>query len=346
MLLVVVLALFLWGAGHLAGMPMRGRWILVALLYLAVLAANIALPESHPIREMTGGSARDWMAIGAIAGLVLLYRQALAWLRERVRPENRANEIPATLQGASEIERNARHIALREIGGPGQARLKAASVLVVGAGGLGSGALQALGGVGIGTIGVIDDDIVEATNLQRQTIHTDDRIGMPKVFSAKAALLAQNPYLTIRPYNRRLTPDIAETLTQEYDLVLDGTDDPETRYVVNSACVKTGTPLISAAISQWEGQIGVFAPAKDGPCYACTFPRAPAAGLAPRCAEAGVLGPLPGVIGSLMAAEAVKWLAGAGEPLIGRLLIYDALYAETRIIKTPRQPDCAVCGEI
>ena len=344
MLVVLAMAVFLWGIGHIADMPARGRWILIALLYLAVLAVNIALPDGHPIREMTGGSTRDWMILGAVVGVFLAYREGLRWLRQRVRPENQSPEKISEKQGYSEIERNARHITLREIGGPGQARLKASSVLVVGAGGLGSAALQALGAAGVGRIGVIDDDIVEATNLQRQSIHTDDRIGIPKVFSAEAALKAQNPYLDVRPYNRRMTQDIARDLVAEYDLVLDGTDDPETRYVVNAAAVATETPLISAAISQWEGQIGVFAPSENGPCYACVFPKAPKAGLAPSCAEAGVLGPLPAVFGALMAAEAVKWLSGAGEPLLGRLMIYDALYADSRIIKAARRPDCAVCG--
>lgn len=343
MALVLALAVFLWGIGHLAGMPVRGRWLLIGLLYVAVLAVNVALPEAHPIREATGGTPRDWIALGAVVGAVLAYRAGLSWVRARVRPENRPG-TEGERQGTSEIERNARHIALREIGGPGQARLKAASVLVVGAGGLGSGALQALGAAGVGTIGIIDPDVVEATNLQRQSIHTDARIGMPKVFSAQAALTAQNPYLTVRPYHRALTEEIAADLMGEYDLVLDGTDDSSTRYAVNAAAVATGTPLIAAAISQWEGQIGVFAPSESGPCYACTFPEAPADGLAPSCAEAGVLGPLPVVFGALMAAEAVKWLSGAGEPLLGRLLIYDALYADSRIIRTPRRAGCPVCG--
>ncbi|MEL7345479.1 MAG: HesA/MoeB/ThiF family protein [Pseudomonadota bacterium] len=345
MIVVVALGVLLWGIGRMADLPVRGRWILVALLYLAVLAVNIALPDGHPLREMTGGSPRDWMVVGGMVAVVLAYRQGLGWLRARVRPENRGDVAVSGRQGRSEIERNARHIALREIGGPGQASLKSASVLVVGAGGLGSAALQALGAAGIGRIGIVDPDVVEVTNLQRQSIHTDDRIGMPKVFSAQAALKAQNPYLDVRPYNRRLTAEIAQDLMSDYDLVLDGTDDVETRYVINAAAVATETPLISAAISQWEGQIGVFAPAEGGPCYACTFPVGPKAGLAPSCAEAGVLGPLPAVFGALMAAEAVKWLTGAGEPLAGRLLIYDAQYAESRIIKTPRRLECSVCGD-
>ena len=263
-------------------------------------------------------------------------------LRKRVRPENKPRE--QVHDSSVELDRNARHIVLREIGGPGQKRLKQARVLVVGAGGLGSPALQYLAAAGVGTIGVIDDDVVENSNLQRQVIHTDARIGMPKVFSAEAAMTAQNPFVTVRPYNRRLTADIAAELFQDYDLILDGTDDVATRYLVNETAVAAKLPLVSAAISQWEGQISLFDPSRGAPCYACVFPNPAADGLAPSCAEGGVLGPLPGIIGAMMAAEAVKLLAGAGTPLLGRMLIYDALYAESRVITVKRREDCRVCG--
>ena len=242
------------------------------------------------------------------------------------------------------MERNARHIVLREIGGPGQKRLKEARVLVIGAGGLGSPALQYLAAAGVGTIGVIDDDVVENSNLGRQVIHTDARIGMPKVFSAEQAMKAQNPFVTIRPYHRRLTPEIADDLFADYDLVLDGTDDADTRYLVNETAVKAKLPLISGAITQWEGQISLFDPSRGGPCYACVFPEKAADGLAPSCAEGGVLGPLPGVIGTMMAVEALKHLAGAGETLLGRMLIYDGLYGDVRTIRLKRRSDCSCCG--
>jgi molybdopterin/thiamine biosynthesis adenylyltransferase len=251
---------------------------------------------------------------------------------------------PPKAATADLLRRQARHITLREIGGPGQKRISAAKVLVVGAGGLGSPALQYLAAAGVGTIGVIDDDAVEVTNLQRQVIHTDDRIGMPKVFSAEIAMKAQNPAVEVRPYNRRLEPDIAEALFADYDLVLDGTDNFETRYLVNRAAFAAGKPLVAAALSQWEGQISVYAPREGTPCYACIFPQAPAPGLAPSCAEAGVLGPLPGVVGAMMAVEAVKEITGAGESLRGRMLIYDALHAEARVIALKKRAGCAVCG--
>jgi molybdopterin/thiamine biosynthesis adenylyltransferase len=233
---------------------------------------------------------------------------------------------------------------LREIGGTGQKRLKAARVLVIGAGGLGSPALLYLAAAGVGTIGVIDDDAVDLSNLQRQIAHTDARIGTPKVFSAEAAMTARNPFVTVRPYHRRLTAEIAEELFADYDLILDGTDSLSTRRAANAAAVKLGKPLLSAAITQWEGQISLYHPAAGGPCYACVFPEDPAPGLVPTCAEAGVAGPLPGVLGAMLAVEAVKWIAGAGEPLLGRMLIYDALYGETRAIALKRREGCPVCG--
>ena len=213
----------------------------------------------------------------------------------------------------------------------------------LGAGGLGSPALLYLAGAGVGTIGVIDPDVVEGSNLQRQVIHTDARIGMPKVFSAELAMRALNPFIEVRPYNRKLDQATA-SLVAEYDLVLDGTDDFDTRDLVNRACVAAGVPLISGAITQWEGQVSLFDPAHGAPCYACVFPVKPARGLVPTCAEAGVAAPLPGIIGAIMAMEAVKHLTGAGETLAGRLMIHDALYAETRVIAVKRRADCAVCG--
>ena len=191
---------------------------------------------------------------------------------------------------------------------------------------------------------MIDDDEVSNSNLQRQVIHSDARIGMPKVFSAEAAMTALNPFIAIRPYKRRLSADDAETLFADYDLILDGSDNFDTRYMVNAAAVAAKKPLISAAITQWEGQISLYDPARDAPCYACIFPNRPADGLAPACAEAGVMGALPGVMGSMMAVEAIKEIAGAGEGLRGRMLIYDALYGETRQIALKRSPGCAVCG--
>lgn len=342
MAVVLVLGAGLWIFGRFIGAPVSARMLMLGLLYVAVLAVNIAFPEGHPLRQATGGSAAEWLVIGVLAGAVWLYAQGLGRLRARVRPENKSSEAPGGSSG-TKFERAARHIVLREIGGMGQQKIEAARVLVIGAGGLGAPALQYLAAAGVGTIGVIDDDVVELSNLQRQTIHTDDRIGMPKVFSAEAALRAQNPFVAVRPYNRRLTGDIVEELFGDYDLVLDGTDDTDTRYIANRAAVAKGLPLVSGAISQWEGQISVFDPARGGPCYACVFPVPAAPGVSQTCAEAGVAGPLPGVIGSMMALEALKVIVDAGETLRGRMLIYDGLYSETRIVTVSKNPDCPVC---
>lgn len=344
MSLVLVIAAALWGLGHHLRMPVTGRLLMIALLYVAVLMVHVALPAGHPLRETTGGSAGEWLVLGGLGALIWLYSRGLKSLKARVRPENKPQE--GQKSSAIELERNSRHIVLREIGGPGQKRLKEARVLVIGAGGLGSPALQYLAAAGVGTIGVIDHDIVENSNLQRQVIHTDEHIGMPKVFSAELAMKAQNPFVTVRPYNRKLTAEIASGLFADYDLVLDGTDDAATRYMVNETAVALKLPLVSAAISQWEGQISIFDPSRGAPCYQCVFPEAAAPGLAPSCAEGGVLGPLPGVVGAMMAVEAIKLLSGAGEPLVGRMLIYDALYADVRIIGVKRRETCPVCGMI
>jgi molybdopterin/thiamine biosynthesis adenylyltransferase len=344
MIVVFVMAAFLWGMGAVMKTPHQARWIMIGLLFVGVLGVHLILPDGHPLREGLGGSPALWVMLGVFAGLAYFYRKGLMWIRARTNPV--AFDPPETGKTFSEVEleRYARHIVLREIGGPGQKALKEAKVLVVGAGGLGSPALMYLAASGVGTIGVIDGDVVENTNLQRQIIHADARIGMAKVFSAETAMKAQNPFTKVRPYNRRLTADMAADLIADYDLVLDGTDNFETRYLVNKTCVDLGKPLIGAALTQWEGQISVYRGHGDVPCYACIFPNAPDASLAPSCAEAGVASPLTGVVGSMMAVEAIKLVCDAGQSLEGEMLIYDALYGETRKIKLKRDANCAVCG--
>lgn len=322
--------------------PRSTRWAVIGMLYLAMLVASFLPPEKNPIRLMSGETPAFWLLLGGFALIVLLYRAGLNWLRARAQqPEEIVSEGPFT---DTELNRYARHIVLREVGGLGQKKLKDAKVLVVGAGGLGSPVLLYLAAAGVGTIGVVDDDEVDNSNLQRQVIHTDMTIGTEKVYSAAQAMISQNPFVIVKPYHRRLSEEIASDLISEYDLVLDGTDNFDTRYLVNRICVEQKKPLISGALSQWEGQLSVFDPAHDAPCYQCVFPEAPAPGLAPSCSEAGVIGPLPGVIGSMMAVEAVKVIAGAGEPLRGEMMIYDALYGESRKITLKRRADCPVCG--
>jgi len=346
MVLVFGLAALLWGIGALMGAPKAARFIMIGLLYVGVLSLHIALPEGHPLRMATGESGAFWLIFGGVAVLAYAYSAVLDRLRSRARKIEEAQPlVDAPPLSDTELNRYARHIVLREVGGMGQRALKEAKVLVIGAGGLGSPALQYLTAAGVGTIGVIDDDFVDNTNLQRQVIHVDENIGMSKVFSAQAAMEAQNPFVTVRPYDRRLTEDIAADLFADYDLVLDGSDSFATRDLVNRTCVALGLPLISAAITQWEGQISLFDPARGAPCYACVFPNEPADGLAPSCAEAGVIGPLPGVLGSMMAVEAIKQITGAGETLTGAMLIYDGLYGETRRIAVTRNSDCPVCSQ-
>lgn len=346
MILVFGLAAMLWGIGAILGTPRYLRWGLIALLWLAVVALHLTLPDGHALREATGSDARFWLLLGLFGLLATAYRTGLRALRAKAAPKTApAATDPKAPFREAELDRYARHIMLREIGGPGQRKLKNARVLVIGAGGLGSPALLYLAAAGVGTIGVVDDDTVDGSNLQRQIIHADQRIGMPKVFSAETAMRALNPFIEVRPYNRRLTEADAEALFADYDLILDGTDNFDTRYMSNRVAAKLGKPLISGAITQWEGQLSLFHPATGTPCYECVFPTRPAPGMVPSCAEAGVAAPLPGVIGSMMATEAVKHLTGAGETLRGRLMIHDALYAETRVIGIKPRPDCPVCGQ-
>lgn len=347
--LFLLLAAALWGLGWLLRAPYSARAGMIGLLYLAVVVALLVLPEGTPLRAQLGGSAGNWLVLGGLGALGYAYARILRRVRKRVRVENRAPpEAEATDPDAplndAELDRYARHIVLRELGGMGQRKLKAAKVLVIGAGGLGAPVLQYLAAAGVGRIGVVDDDVVDLSNLQRQVIHGTATLGMPKVFSAQQAVAALNPHVELRPYHRRLTDDIATDLIGDYDLVLDGCDDFATRALVNRVCVAAGIPLISGAITQWEGQVSLFDPARGGPCYACVFPEEPAPGLAPSCAEGGVVGPLPGVIGSMMALEAIKRICDIGAPLTGTLLIYDGLWGETRRIAVTRSPGCPVCG--
>lgn len=244
----------------------------------------------------------------------------------------------------AELDRYQRQIMLREIGGPGQRALRGAQVTVIGAGGLGAPALLYLAATGIGRLRIIDDDQVDLSNLHRQVIHDSAGIGTAKTTSAATRIKALNPHVTCETCPERLTKANAAALLDGSDLVLDGCDNFATRALVNRICVGAKIPLIWGAISQWEGQLALFDPARGGPCLACIFPQAPAEGLAPSCAEAGVAGPLPGVIGTMMALEAVKQITGAGASLRGAMLIYDGLWGETRRISLTARAGCPVCG--
>jgi molybdopterin/thiamine biosynthesis adenylyltransferase len=249
-----------------------------------------------------------------------------------------------------EVERYARHLVLREIGGPGQQKLKAASVLVVGAGGLGAPAALYLAAAGVGRLGLIDADVVALSNLQRQVIYGTSDVGRGKVVAAGQRLAFLNPYVTIEPHPLMLDAANANDLVRDYDLVLDGTDSFETRFAVNAACYAEGKPLVSGAIGRWTGQLALFEAGltrgrplgERKPCYRCLVPDIPPD--AETCQAVGVMGALAGAVGSMMALEAIKQITGAGETLSGRLLIYDALSAEMRTVGLGPDPECEVCG--
>jgi len=254
-------------------------------------------------------------------------------------------EHPATLPPLSndEIARYSRHLLLPEVGLEGQQKLKAAKVLCVGTGGLGSPLAFYLAAAGIGTLGLVDFDVVDESNLQRQIIHTTKDVGRPKIDSATEKLTALNPYMKVVKHETMLTSANALEIIRDYDIVADGTDNFPTRYLVNDACVLTGKPNAYGSIFRFEGQASVFA-TKEGPCYRCLYPEPPPPGLVPSCAEGGVLGILPGLVGVIQATEVIKLILGQGQPLIGRLLLVDSLSMHFRELKLQKNPDCPVCG--
>jgi adenylyltransferase/sulfurtransferase len=258
-----------------------------------------------------------------------------------VAPAAVAEELPQL--SAEEIKRYSRHLIMPEMGIDGQRRLKAASVLCIGAGGLGSPAAMYLAAAGIGRLGIVDFDVVDYSNLQRQLLHTTNDVGRTKLASARDKVNALNPHVQVETYEVALSSENALELFSKYDVILDGTDNFPTRYLVNDACVLTGKPNAYGSIFRFEGQASVFA-TKDGPCYRCLYPEPPPPGLVPSCAEGGVLGVLPGIIGVIQATEAIKVILGIGEPLIGRFMIYDALKMRFRELKLRKDPECPVCG--
>ncbi|MGE4280166.1 MAG: ThiF family adenylyltransferase [Magnetospirillum sp.] len=242
-----------------------------------------------------------------------------------------------------QIQRYARHIILPEIGGIGQAKLLDSRVLVIGAGGLGSPLIQYLAAAGVGTIAVVDDDVVDLSNLQRQILHTTGRVGRAKVDSAAEAVAALNPDVKIVPIRARLDKDNAAAIIADYPIVADGSDNFATRFLVNDACRLAGATLVSAAILRFDGQLSTYRP--DGPCYRCIYAEEPPEGSVPTCSSAGVLGAMAGTMGAMQATEVVKEILGIGETMAGRLLIYDALSVSFRVVRVKRDPGCPLCGE-
>jgi adenylyltransferase/sulfurtransferase len=250
---------------------------------------------------------------------------------------------PTTALSREEILRYSRHLIMPEVGLDGQQKLKAARVLCIGTGGLGSPLALYLAAAGVGTLGLVDFDVVDFTNLQRQIIHSTNDVGRPKLDSAAEKIAAINPFVELRLFETRLSSDNALEIFKDFDIIVDGTDNFPTRYLVNDACVLTGKPNVYGSIFRFEGQASVFG-AKDGPCYRCLYPEPPPPGLVPSCAEGGVLGILPGLVGIIQATETIKLILGSGEPLIGRLLLVDALGMKFRELKLRKNPDCPVCG--
>ena len=297
-----------------------------------------------PIVVYCAGGSRSAFAAKSLGELGYTNVSSLAGGYTEWKRAGLAWESPRSLD-AGKRARYSRHLLIPEVGEEGQLKLLDSRVLMLGAGGLGSPAALYLAAAGVGTIGIVDPDVVDDSNLQRQVIHSTERIGEPKVLSAKKTLEALNPDVTVVPYEERLDSDsIERILADRWDLIVDGADNFPTRYLVNDASVWHGIPVVHGSIFRFHGQVTVFKPG-DGPCYRCLFPQPPPPELAPSCAEGGVLGVLPGIIGTLQANEALKLLLGIGDPLVGRSLLFEALEGSFTEIKLRKDPACPVCGE-
>ncbi|TMH07686.1 MAG: molybdopterin-synthase adenylyltransferase MoeB [Betaproteobacteria bacterium] len=307
-----------------------------------------AVPDAQrPLVVMCGSGTRSLFAAADLVRLGYAQVSSMAGGFTRWKSEGLPIERPAALD-ASARERYSRHLLMPEVGEAGQAKLMRSKVLLVGAGGLGSPAAYYLAAAGVGTLGLVDHDVVDRSNLQRQILHTDARVGTSKVASARQTLEALNPSVKIVGHETQLTSANVEQILDGYEVVVDGSDNFPTRYLVNDACVKLGLPNVHGAVYRFEGQVSVFWPARPqrpGPCYRCLYPEPPPPEYAPSCAEAGVLGVLPGVIGLLQATETIKLLLGLGEPLVGRLLYFDALQMNFTELQLERDPGCRYCGD-
>ncbi|HLG91958.1 MAG TPA: molybdopterin-synthase adenylyltransferase MoeB, partial [Acidimicrobiales bacterium] len=299
--------------------------------------------RATPIVAYCAGGVRSAFAARTLAELGYTNVVSMDGGFNRWKDEGRAWEAPRRLS-ADQRNRYHRHLLLPEVGEAGQQKLLDSKVLLLGAGGLGSPAALYLAAAGVGTLGIIDMDVVDASNLQRQVLHSLERVGERKVDSAKKTLVTMNPDVNVVTYDVRLGADNVLDIVDGYDVIVDGTDNFPTRYLVNDASLLKRIPVVHGSIFRFEGQVTVFKP-YEGPCYRCLVPEPPPAELAPSCAEAGVLGVLCGIIGSLQALEAVKLLLGLGDPLVGRLLSYDALAEEFRTFRVQRDPECPTCGE-
>jgi molybdopterin/thiamine biosynthesis adenylyltransferase/rhodanese-related sulfurtransferase len=326
-----------WEEGHVPGAVHVPRGFLESRIEAAV-------PEREaPVVLYCAGGVRSALAARQLAELGYRDVVSMSGGFQQWKSESRRWERPVVLSNEQK-SRYSRHLLIPEIGAAGQAKLLESKVLFIGAGGLGSPGLLYLAAAGVGTLGIVDFDVVDASNLQRQIVHTTDRVGRKKTESAAEQIRALNPDVNVVGHDEMLTDENVARLIDGYDVIIDGTDTFETRYTLNDAAVAARIPVIHASVFRFEGQLTVFKP-YDGPCYRCLYPTPPPPELAPGCSVAGVLGVVPGTLGILQATEALKLLLGIGEPLVGRLLIYDALDASFQELKLRRDPACPACGE-
>jgi sulfur-carrier protein adenylyltransferase/sulfurtransferase len=324
-----------WDEGHIPGAVHVPRGFLESRI------GGVATPDREIVLACASGN-RSLLAGLTLREMGFTEVQSLAGGFTRWKQSGQPVEMPRTLSPAQR-SRYARHISIAEVGEEGQLKLLGSKALLIGAGGLGSPAAYYLAAAGVGTIGLVDDDVVDESNLQRQIIHTTDRVGMQKGESARIAINALNPEVKVDVHPFRVTKDNVLDLISGYDVIVDGADNFPTRYLLNDAALMTRTPLVHASILRFEGHASVFVP-YEGPCYRCLFPEPPPPDMAPSCGEAGVLGVLCGVMGNIQANEAIKLMLGIGDTLAGRLLIYDALAMTFTELKVRRDPDCPACG--
>ena len=326
-----------WGTGHIPGAKH------VPKSFLESRIEGVAPDRAQPvILYCQSGNRSAWAARTLLDDLGYENVESMTGGITLWKDRGYDVEQPRTLT-AEQRDRYSRHLLLPEVGAEGQQKLLDAKVLLLGAGGLGSPTALYLAAAGVGTLGIVDDDTVDLSNLQRQVIHTSDRVGVPKVESAELTINALNPDVNVQKYPVRIGSENIMDILPDYDIVVDGLDNFPTRYLLNDASVRLNIPVVSAAILGFEGQLSVFKP-YDGPCYRCLFPVPPPAELAPSCGANGVLGVLPGTMGLLQATEVIKLILGEGDPLVGRLLMYDALAATTSEVKVRRDPQCPICS--
>ena len=311
--------------------------------FLELRIEDIERGRERPIVVYCAGGTRSALAAVALQDMGYQQVSSMAGGFRDWKDAGKAVAVPEVLTPAQRA-RYSRHLLVPEVGDAGQLKLLKSKVLMIGAGGLGSPAAFYLAAAGVGTVGIVDNDVVDESNLQRQILHTNDRVGMLKTESAKETLLGLNPTIEVVEHNLRLSSENIDEVIDGYDVIVDGSDNFPTRYLINDACVFTDKPNVHGSIFRFEGQVTTFIP-HDGPCYRCLYPQPPPPELAPSCQEAGVLGVLPGVVGVLQAVETIKVLLGIGEPLKGRLLLYDALRTKFRTLKLTRDPNCPICGD-